>query len=238
MKYDDENLPEMDESRYIHPKNWRIKYLWKQYRSMIILCGILLFVVLFIGGSVLINVRSYWKNEKTRLKNMMVGDTISFGGYGEKSEWYVLAEENGQFLLLSKNIAATCAYGANSQIGYPWGDSDLRDVINEKLLTRWFLQRELDLVVKKQLSPEGTIDQVFILSKEEVEQYVPEEYRTVYDEDGNVYSWWLRDRGEEEGNMIVNAGGYINTKGIATSEKDVGLRIAIWLDMSIIQYLK
>jgi hypothetical protein len=106
--------------------------------------------------------------------------TVTFGSYPQTTatptpiEWYVVTKEMGKALLLSKQVLFP--YSLCS--GYHWGETGLREYLNEDFLKEAFTPLEQQFIAcDSRLSPYGksdmaeTKEQVFLLSSVEVEQY-------------------------------------------------------------------
>jgi hypothetical protein len=106
--------------------------------------------------------------------------TVTFGSYPQTTatptpiEWYVVTKEMGKALLLSKQVLFP--YSLCS--GYHWGETGLREYLNEDFLKEAFTPLEQQFIAcDSRLSPYGksdmaeTKEQVFLLSSVEVDQY-------------------------------------------------------------------
>ena len=191
-----------------------------------------------------------------------VGDTVSFGSYPQAAddsspspvEWMVLNKEDGKLLLLSIN-ALDCLRFHSSL--YPfWADSEMRQWLNNSFLNAAFTADEQRLIQVSALTTPGyssnlglymggpdTEDRVFLLSKEEVAEYFPEESDRVClpsayalsagartDENGCCF-WWTRSPGNHHGKIsAVRSDGRLNPDG-QVSRSDICVRPAIWVDI-------
>lgn len=140
-----------------------------------------------------------------------IGDEIKFGEYEqdndesngkEELEWIVLdKDEYGRLLLLTKYVINALQYGANEE-NSEWSTSTIRSYASKSMQSMFYEQakqriREIEI---DDGNGNVTYDQLFILSKDEVEKYFPtEESRKVKavdndflkeilpsDKDGNV----------------------------------------------------
>lgn len=110
-------------------------------------------------------------------------DTIIFGGI----EWYVLEEENGEKLLLSKNIIARGAF-QDEDGKLTWENSSIRQYLNTEFYNSFSLQEQKQIVQKSIVTypayydsfdgnsyavdgGKQTEDKIFLLSVEEVEKF-------------------------------------------------------------------
>ena len=132
-----------------------------------------------------------------------VVDIVKFGNYQQTAngniqpiEWQVLAKEENKMLLLSKYCLDCKRFDV---ISNDWNSSEIRHWLNNDFYNKAFSEQE-----KKNINPfDG--DNVFLLSKEEVERYFAKnklrkcnatEYAKAngdYVSSNNAYSyWWLR----------------------------------------------
>lgn len=76
-----------------------------------------------------------------------------------------------------------------------------------------YLREEFQLTVPQELREAVTDEGFFLLSKEEVEKYMPREIDRIYaDEDGDTRFWWTRSahRGTANYTWTVSAGGHVS----------------------------
>lgn len=76
-----------------------------------------------------------------------------------------------------------------------------------------YLREKFPKTVPQELREAVTDEGFFLLSKEEVEKYMPREIDRIYaDEDGDTRWWWTRSayRGDAYSTWNVNAGGYVS----------------------------
>lgn len=105
-------------------------------------------------------------------------DVMKFGKYkGAPIEWYILADENGQKLLISKYIIDNKCFSDNNMC-YSWENSTIRKWLNED-----FYNEAFSNVEKKKISNITTkcknskqneydvIDKVFLLNEKEYEKF-------------------------------------------------------------------
>ena len=149
-------------------------------------------------------------------------------------EWLVLLEKEGLSLLLSKDVLDWELYAFHEKNS--WDESYIYKYLKD-LFQTLFTQEEKNAIVNGELGP------LFILSKKEVETYLPstEKRRAVMyfndiKDDGEVeitinhHSYWLRHEGES-GCMDVEIVDALGNFEICDSEADeVGVRVAMWVD--------
>lgn len=135
------------------------------------------------------------KNTKIKLHQAKIGDTVFFGSYPQdlsytkKSiEWIILDKEDNKFLLLSKYCLdmhpgsyvswRTSAVNANYVEDKNWIKSVLRNWCNSTFYNSAFTNIEKNMIVNSKILNEDkkgfyttTYDNVFVLSRDEVEKY-------------------------------------------------------------------
>ena len=198
-----------------------------------------------------INVSSTDKAEKI-VKNFQFSTqdgktTIPFGGY----TWQLLDIQNNKALFIMEDIIELKPYHTSSQTTW-WSESDIRNYLNGEFYNKFSEQEKLKIAQTQVITPSHngnsggypSLDKIFLLSMEEVEQYFP----TVYGEDqfGNKnrvakyqnqpYWWWLRQPGfSHEQAIIVYADGTIEPYG-ANINSVLGVRPAMWLKLINTEY--
>lgn len=177
-----------------------------------------------------------------------VGDIITFGQYEQNNsqadgkepiEWIILEKQNEKILLLSKFVLFN-----ESSSGKDWWKNDIRVSLNSDFISEAFLPNEQNMLCETTFETGmQTNDRVFLLSKEEVEKYLPsvESRKSALSLSSNDFSsWWLRScksYASEKGNTIyqqycVNYKGIIYTHSFSDSSLGInrGIRPALWLD--------
>lgn len=173
----------------------------------------------------------------------------------EPIEWFVMGEDDGLLLLLSKNVLDSVPYHETAE-NVTWADCTLRNWLNETFYPDAFSQDEKTLVAKSVVTTadnpashakggEKTEDYVFILSfnellvcsavnpsMEEISA-APTRYAIAqgveYNSDWKSASWWIRMPG-----MDQSCAGYCDVTGsplynCPVSRKGLGVRPAIWV---------
>lgn len=166
-----------------------------------------------------------------------VGDTLTFGCYeGKPIQWRVLAKRGGrERLLFAENIVAQQPFHER-YISMCWQQCSLRKWLNQKFYREAFSFQEQTQIMNSRLdnlpNPESsvgsgpnTIDKIFVLSLNELDQYVPaEEVRRRND------WWWLRTVGDNNLSACsVYTDGSVYIKGINIHYKEGGVRPAMWI---------
>lgn len=187
------------------------------------------------------------------------GDVIKFGRYvGQSIEWIAIKIENDKVLLISKYILDAVPYNKEYE-DVTWEKSSLRRYLNNEFLENSFSKNEKiaieNVAIKNKenneyKTPGGneTLDRVFCLSEEEVNDYlqdkiaIPIEYaKEGVSEDKMKYfvskssgggCWWLRSTGcNAHRGMYVDGLGNVNIRGNLVNNGMVGIRPALWLNV-------
>lgn len=104
---------------------------------------------------------------------------------GKPIEWIVLKEEKFGTLVISKEKLFNCKFNNNRSDSNRWKDSLLRKYVNEEFFKKAFTEEEKKKIVNVYLSdPDGTKDNVFVLSKIESENLMTQNERAV-----GSFSW-------------------------------------------------
>lgn len=199
-----------------------------------------------------------------RLEAPAVVDTVTLGSYeqdgdvsdgAEPIEWIVLAKEDGRALLLSK-YALDCRPYNDDWDDVTWATCDLRSWLNGEFYEAAFSAGEQALVAESDLTnadneeygtPGGadTQDRVFLLSIDEVGQYLPTDENRVclltaqavangalaFGDTGKC-DWWLRSPGGvSRGAAGVYSDGYVCSSGWGVDYDDFAVRPALWVNL-------
>lgn len=197
------------------------------------------------------------------------GDSLIYGHYeqdndqsngAEPIEWIVLDVQDTRALLLTRYAVDSRNYhpGEREKSFPTWAKSSIREWLNGDFMAAAFTEQEQAAIVettlenktyKKNLGGADTTDRVFLLSRDEVEQYLPTfdsrlctptAYAlahgawesTKYELDGvRCTWWWLRTPG-----YYRSCAASVRTRGTITSnrvyDESGAVRPAIWLDLS------
>lgn len=193
---------------------------------------------------------------------VIAGQTINFGQYEQDEEsgadpieWQVLAVENDRALLVSKYGLDAKAYH-KSFTEVTWETSDLRAWLNGTFYETVFDEAEKSLILESfNQNPDNqdfettggnpTLDKIFLLSIDEVNQYLPDQAErkcspTFYAEQNGAYVnksngktiWWLRSPGILSDNAaIVDGFGAVYSSGAHTDNTICTIRPAFWLKL-------
>ena len=114
------------------------------------------------------------------LSNAKLGGYVKFGNYPQTSngdihpiEWQVLSKENNKMLVISRYGLEAERFDGSSNI---WKNSEIRQWLNDEFYNKAFSEQEKKYINSSYLLDVNTldvntIDNVFLLSKEEVEIY-------------------------------------------------------------------
>ncbi len=121
--------------------------------------------------------KEYYQNVlSAQLMTQGVGGKITLGEYGKEAiSWRILANEDGKVLLISEKCLEATGYN-KSRITVNWEDCDLREWLNKDFYKKAFSQLEQDSIIETTVlnsHTEPTQDKVYILSREELEAYLP-----------------------------------------------------------------
>lgn len=199
------------------------------------------------------------------LRDVKAGDLVVFGTYEqdkvemngpEDIEWIVLDKEGDRLLLLTKYCLFNQSYHSEFT-AVTWEDCSLREELNTTFFQTAFNSYEQNLILETTLKCNGnsvyhveggndTKDKVFLLSDEEVVQYLPTEEACKAEAtpqallDGinisssyGMSSWWLRTPGADaDMAMLVTPRGDISEFGHDVISGSGGVRLAVWIDLS------
>jgi len=177
-----------------------------------------------------------------RMETATVGDTVEFGQFS----WLVLDSTDDRLLLIASEVTERRAYNS-SDWPCTWETSSVRSYLNGAWLEWYFSEAEMERIVSIAMdNPDnpkyGTdggsarADRVFLLSLEEVEQYLPLAADRIAHYGDDAYWWWLRTPGRHANSaVVVDPSGDIimsghGVGGYATDYTGFGgLRPALWV---------
>lgn len=178
------------------------------------------------------------------LAALRVGDTVEFGtgvlrdlnAGGQKVVWRVLDETDDAWLLYSEKLIGAYNFGPPDDETVTWATSDVRAFLNgDEYLNGLFTPWERAKIKRSHISTCGgspgwnvdpgpeTDDDLFLLDREEMEEYFPNEADRVLPEQ----TYWLRSPDFVPGNFT-----YVNEAGgFSTNDAPhyCGLRVAMWV---------
>lgn len=200
-----------------------------------------------------------YKNEL--LQSAQIGDCVYFGVYEqdnvkengkENIEWIVLDKSDDKLFVISKYVLDCQVYNATSE-DVTWEASTLRYWINTDFVNAAFSNDEIAMIANTAVSADDnprynvnqgsiTQDKLFILSTEEAKQYFDSNdmrkcQATNYAKSSGATNagcaWWLRTIGKYQNyaSHIWQIGG-VNDSGSCVNESDIGVRPAMWIELS------
>ncbi len=197
------------------------------------------------------------------LAQAKAGDVIRFGSYDqdgaagkEPVEWIVLAKNGSRILVISRVCFVTSVYSSKKPA--VWSTSDARAFLNGSFLNSAFTAQERANILSASLSTPAnpkskqsggpdTTDNVFLLSIQEVQQYMTAAQISTtataaarstgaYVAGGEVF-WWLRSAGESASTAAhTRTGGAIDFAGETATVRGA-LRPARWLNADQDEFL-
>lgn len=182
---------------------------------------------------------------------------VKFGKYQDEDiDWIVISKSNKRMLLISEKIIDAKKVSSQNTDTH-WANSELREWLNNDFYNSTFNEKEKNRIVARTLKATyknekiETTDNVFIISKSAVEKYFEDEQSRIAEctdftvdntnikkkstDDENVYrgSWWIRNIGKNDNCFkYVKADGSINENGHNVNDDSIGVRPAIWIDIS------
>lgn len=199
------------------------------------------------------------------LGDVQVGDQVILGSYEqdgngengtEEISWMVLARENDRVFLLSTVCLDSQPFHDVIDGYVTWEECALRTWLNEDFCNAAFSETEQKLLARTELvnadndyygtvGGENTVDRVFLLSVDEVNEYLTQEQRlasvTEYAKDLECFSnglgrgwWWLRSPGKYSRDACyVGADGKVSVYGYVVHRPGWAIRPAVWIDLSV-----
>ena len=166
------------------------------------------------------------------------GDTIQFGGL----DWIVLTAENGKALILSEKILEERPYHSPGG-SVTWEECSLREFLNGSFYDDTFSAQEKKRILETRLtnqSGNSTDDRVFLLSVDEVNEYMGDNAHTNMKNaktaelltTGAPSWWWLRSSPGLNSHYAanVNSDGNVYANGNLVRNA-IGVRPALWLNL-------
>lgn len=212
-----------------------------------------------------------------------VGDVVVIGNYSHEDkdyggypylpvQWLVLEKKEDAILLLSLYSVDTEPYYDLEYMGeadlpesVSWENCSLRKWLNEDFMQSTFLETEQECIKQVAVQAFGnsvngisgsdvTWDYLFLLSKEEVKQYLETEAKRIthtvpkveqgYSMFGEEPSeeffdgWWIRTSGKDtESVLYVNQQGEIVLDGAYVESGYIAVRPAMWVDLDKVEQI-
>lgn len=175
------------------------------------------------------------------------GHCVVFGNL----EWIELAQSDNKVLLITKDCIDLRSYN-EERTDVTWENCSLRAYLNGEWYNNTFNQREKERIVRTKVvnsrnekykteGGEDTSDKVFLLSIDDIHKYFssPEALIATYDfeEDDEIVhteqAWWLRTPGcSSIDASYVDGNGDIPLAGTTVTNKEYGVRPAIWVELN------
>lgn len=170
------------------------------------------------------------------LLSFCTGNTVIFGAYrGASIRWRVVDASGKMRMLLAEDVVLERAYN-DMRVDSWWQSVTLRKYLNGAFLQEAFSPEERRMILNTRRTNECneqfytnggsvTMDKVFVLSKRELDSYLPEG-------EGRALGkwWWLRTPGD---NLLavtaVDADGSVYMHGINVNYPNGGVRPAMWI---------
>lgn len=177
-------------------------------------------------------------------KNKQPGDIVAFGMYGYHEdipdfmstsnlvvEWIVLRNDGDKVLVVTRdNKYGAAGFFDEYDKAVTWETSSVREFLNKNIIDS-FSDNVKDNIVESIVPNTGnsamnvpggneTNDKLFLLSIEEVEQYLPVKYRKTQNDTKNPYGfgYWLRSPGLfDSGAAFVYNNGEIDAGGVGAT---------------------
>ncbi len=189
------------------------------------------------------------------------GQIITFGAYApyggmkgtvsQPIRWRVLDVQSEKLLLLSEEILEANPYDNRDLDDLRYEDSYMRTWHLQDILELGFTNEERSCILTTTVSngnDPDTQDQLFLLSVEEIQQYMPaDEDRVAYATESAKINgwtqvgwnecayWWTRTRGDATYRFAyIRPDGVIDTSGEAFSYSFYGIRPAMWVTPAIL----
>ena len=202
------------------------------------------------------------------LSTLSVGDIIPFGEFDqdnnfadgkEQIEWQVLDVQGDRALLISKDALSVMPYhaveDASKLVESTWDTSSIRQWLNTTFLNYAFSKAQQQMIlteiVKAENNPytstapgKSTYDKVFLLSVQEVEQYLPDlssrecsptenaKLQKAYVSGNGKAWWWLRSPGMGKVYAAAVHGDGAISNDQALNKIVVAVRPAMWISLS------
>ncbi|MBP5270986.1 MAG: hypothetical protein ILO42_08520 [Clostridia bacterium] len=185
------------------------------------------------------------------IKHFYYGTKFKFGKYEQDNnkdngpediEWIVIGFDGDKVLALTCNVLTNLTFNDVMWEKSLWEKCKLRNNLNGQFYAQSFTDEEKAMIVESELLTDGKVtkDKVFLLSQEEVEEYLTTElsrlcYATDYAYSMGAYrneegfsQWWLRSQFDRNSRVTV-----VDGKGQFLPNYPFngggGVRPAIWL---------
>lgn len=216
--------------------------------------GIVIFLLAFcLSVNVIIpSVKKEVSYKKIVSNSISAGDKLYLGNDEWNNSWTVLKIEDSKALIINEECIELLSMNGNLSnydphlgrffMTYPyvpqdavlshgeaWKHRGLKKWLNEEYYSYAFSDKE------KELISESELGKVFILSASEAREYFSENSDRKAEYLNSNISWWLRSSTVYENviyNDYVNYDGSINERHICDSGSNIGVRPAMWVNLS------
>lgn len=172
----------------------------------------------------------------------------------EPISWQVLTVKDGKALLVSQDCLEYMPFNTNqTEYGFWWSTSSIRTWLNNDFMNAAFTDEESDLIVYGEINNDiddesrgsmfgcgGTFDKVFLLSNDEVKEYMTGDFAGFVYSPASVYAenkglnetskeasdWYIRTPGRVNNAAVYKEGGYWSQE---SPNKNFGIRPAVWV---------
>lgn len=170
------------------------------------------------------------------LLSFQKGNTVTFGEYqGSPIRWKVVDTSGKMRMLIAENAVLEAAYN-ELRIDTYWQTATLRKWLNTAFLQEAFTPEQRLMIINTRRSNEcnelyftngglPTMDKVFVLSKRELDHYLPDQQDRALGQ-----WWWLRSPGDNLLSVTaVEADGSVYLHGVNVNYPNGGVRPALWV---------
>ena len=227
------------------------------FKTILLISAFLLFVGVFSSCTP-------EQNEEKETNIINIGDEVTFGVYEQDNNksngkedivWIVLDKKDGRILLFSKYCLNIREYDAEHNSDLTWQSSDIRKWLNGDFMDSAFTVEQMEVIARQTLinadsekygtdGGDRTIDQVFLLSENEITQYIPNKADrraapTEYAKAQTKYTltgateycvYWLRSPGKNyHYPSAIDQFGNIAGELYLAHNDDIAIRPAIWV---------
>ena len=166
------------------------------------------------------------------------------GKISEEIEWYVISEDRGKKLLISKYILMPAVFNDDTIVA-KWENSFVREYLNNIFYYEYFTEQEREKILptnvpvdKNTLYKTGTgnptTDNIFILSNSELKKYLGNNMKATCGKVATAYHcsnyYWTRTNGYTNYDICcVDPFGNIEELGYPSTATRTGVRPAMWI---------
>ena len=173
---------------------------------------------------------------------------VEFGKYYQEAnsknlspiEWLVLDENDEAILLMTKKCIDEIPYNER-RANVTWETCTLRKWLNAEFLNTAFTLKEQASIIPTALS-----DKVFVLDRDEVMKYLPDEKdrqcvpteysceRGTYINESGLCAWWTRSPGKSNNEAIyLSSYGTFGNRTHYVNDRVIGVRPVVWVKKNL-----